>query len=180
SQPPTAPGNLTANAAGAQINLAWTASTDNSGVSGYQIERCQGAGCTNFTQIDTAAGTATSYQDTGLTPGTSYSYRLRATDAAGNHSPYSNTAAGTTATDTQPPSAPGALTATAVSSSEIDLRWGPATDDVGVAGYRVDRCQGVGCTNFSHRVQLTGPQTSFSDTGLASGTSYSYQVRALD
>ncbi len=49
TQPPTAPTNLTATAAGsAQINLSWAASTDNVGVTGYRVERCQGAGCTNF------------------------------------------------------------------------------------------------------------------------------------
>ena len=64
------------------MNLAWTASTDNVGVSGYRVERCQGAGCSNFAQVATPAGT--SFNDTGLQTGTSYSYRVRATDAAGN------------------------------------------------------------------------------------------------
>ena len=41
------------------------------------------------------------------------------------------------------------LTATAVSASEIDLTWGAATDNVGVTGYRVERCQGAGCSNFT-------------------------------
>ena len=96
TQPPTAPTNLTATAiSGSQINLSWTASTDNVGVTGYRVERCQGAGCNNFAQIGTAMGTT--YNDTGLTSGTSYSYRVRATDAAGNLSPYSNVASTTTA-----------------------------------------------------------------------------------
>ena len=93
--PPTAPSNLTATAASAsQINLAWTASTDNVGVTGYLVERCSGAGCTNFAQIGTP--TSTSFSDTGLTANTSYSYRVRATDAAGNLSAYSNIASATT------------------------------------------------------------------------------------
>ena len=91
TQPPTAPGTLTATAGAAgQITLNWTASTDNTGVTGYLVERCQGAGCTNFAQI--ATPTATALTDTGLAAGASYSYRVRATDAAGNLSPYSNTA----------------------------------------------------------------------------------------
>ena len=86
---------MTATAASAsQINLAWTASTDNVGVTGYLVERCSGAGCTNFAQIGTP--TSTSFSDTGLTANTSYSYRVRATDAAGNLSAYSNTATATT------------------------------------------------------------------------------------
>src|SRR5262249_21991041 len=49
--------------------------------------------------------------------------------------------------DTTPPSAPGTLTATAVGTSQINLAWGAATDNVGVTGYHVERCQGAGCTN---------------------------------
>ena len=95
TQAPTAPSGLGATAASsAQINLSWTASTDNVGVTGYRVERCQGAGCTSFAQIATPAGTT--YSDAGLTAGTSYSYRVRATDAAGNLSGYSNVASATT------------------------------------------------------------------------------------
>ena len=64
TQPPTAPSNVTATAiSGSQINLGWTASTDNVGVTQYLVERCQGAGCTNFAQIGTSTGTT--YNDTG-------------------------------------------------------------------------------------------------------------------
>jgi RHS repeat-associated protein len=88
---PSAPGNLNATAASAsQINLTWTASTDNVAVTGYLLERCQGAGCGNFAQIATPA--STTFSDTNLTGGTSYSYRVRATDAAANLSTYSNVA----------------------------------------------------------------------------------------
>jgi chitodextrinase len=83
-------------ASSTQINLGWTASTDIVGVTGYLIERCQGAGCTNFVQIGTS--TSITYNDTGLTVSTSYSYRVRATDAAGNLSGYSGTASAATST----------------------------------------------------------------------------------
>src|SRR4029077_10089214 len=92
--PPTAPSNLAATAASTtQINLSWTASTDNVGVTGYLVERCLTSNCT-FAQVGTTA--ATTYSDTGLTASTTYSYRVRATDAAGNLSNYSNTASATT------------------------------------------------------------------------------------
>src|SRR5207302_919194 len=52
TQAPTAPTNLSATAASwSQINLSWTASTDNVGVTGYPVERCQGAGCTSFAPV---------------------------------------------------------------------------------------------------------------------------------
>jgi PKD repeat protein len=92
---PTSPASLAASASGsASINLTWGASSDNVGVTGYRIERCQGAGCTSFAQIGTSTGTT--FTSTGLAAATSYSYRVRATDAAGNLSAYSNTASATT------------------------------------------------------------------------------------
>src|SRR3981189_3023891 len=105
--PPSAPANLTVTpASSTQLNLSWPASTDNVGVTGYMVERCPGAGCSNFTQI--ATPTITTFNDTGLNASTSYSYRVRATDAANNPSPYSPTATASTMAgpDTIPPSAP--------------------------------------------------------------------------
>jgi hypothetical protein len=99
----TAPSSLTATAAGStQINLSWAAATETGGtISNYLIERCQGSGCSNFAQVATSAITA--FNDTGLLAGTTYSYRIRATDAANNTSLYSNTATATTSTVAPPP-----------------------------------------------------------------------------
>src|SRR5260370_21314532 len=138
--PPSAPANLTVTPASSpQLNLAWTTSTDNVGVSGYMVERCQGAACSNFAQI--AALTTTTFNDTGLTSSTSYSYRVRATDAASNLSSYS--AISTTKTSapphTTPPTAPTNLTASAASASQLHLSWTASTDNVGVTGYMVER-----------------------------------------
>ena len=96
TEPPTAPTNLTAAAAGsAQIDLTWSASTDNVGVTGYIVERCQGGGCSNFASLP-GSPTGTAYTDTGLSPNTTYRYRVRAVDAASNLSGYSNIAGATT------------------------------------------------------------------------------------
>src|SRR5207253_3205084 len=141
------------------------------------IERCQGTGCTGFTQIGTS--TSAAYSDSGLSSGMSYSYRVSATDAAGNVSGYSAVATATTqAPDTQPPTAPTNLTATAVGGGQINLNWTASTDNVGVTGYRLARCQGSGCTDFAHLGTSTG--TTYSDAGLIANTSYSYQVQATD
>ena len=64
------------------MSLAWTASTDNVGVTGYQILRAPGASGGTFTQI--ATSTTNSYVNTGLTANTTFRYQVRATDAAGN------------------------------------------------------------------------------------------------
>src|SRR5271155_2603075 len=175
---PTAPSNLTAVAAsGTQINLSWTASTETGGtISKYLVERCQGAGCANFTQVGTS--TTASYNNTGLTASTSYSYRVRATDALNNTSPYSNTASATTS-GANLPTAPTNLTASATGPAQINLSWTASTELGGtIAQYLVERCQGAGCANF---VQVgTSTMTSYNDTGLAASTTYSYRVRATD
>ena len=99
--PPTAPTNPTAAPGSNQIIVSWAASTDNVAVTGYMVERCQGVGCSNFAQI--AAPAATTLNDLGLLTSTTYSYRIRATDASGNISPYSATATATTSTVTTNP-----------------------------------------------------------------------------
>jgi hypothetical protein len=98
TQPPTTPTSFVATPVGdRRIDLTWAASTDNVGVTGYRIERCTGSTCddTDFTEI--AAPVGLSHSDTAsLSPSTSYRYRIRATDAAGNFSNYASIAFVTT------------------------------------------------------------------------------------
>ena len=127
--PPSAPSNLTATASSsAQINLSWTASTDNVGVTGYLVERCQGTACSNFAQVGMPSGT--SFTDLALTPATSYSYRVRATDAAGNLSPYSTVAS----TTTQTASSPVFSAETHSATDGIGLQFNNATLFLNVSG----------------------------------------------
>ena len=95
----TTPTGLSAVAASSsQINLNWTGSTDNIGVTGYLIERCAGVSCANFAQVGSVGAGVTSYSDGGLQAATTYSYRVRATDVATLMSGYSGVAgAGTPA-----------------------------------------------------------------------------------
>ena len=86
--PPSVPANLAAQAVSStQINLSWNASTDNVGVTGYKIYR-DGA----FLK----SSTVTPVQDSGLTPGTTYSYTVSAFDAAGNESAQTAAVTGST------------------------------------------------------------------------------------
>jgi hypothetical protein len=73
--------------------------------------------------------------------------------------------------DTTAPTVSSGVTATATSSSAIDLSWTPSTDDVGVAGYKVFR-------NGTQVATATTP--SYQDTGLSEATSHSYTVSAFD
>jgi chitodextrinase len=86
---PSIPGSLTATPVStSQINLSWTSSSDNIGVSGYNIYRNGGS-----TPVASVSGT--SYQNIGLSSNTTYSYGVQAYDSAGNRSTQ-NTASATT------------------------------------------------------------------------------------
>ncbi len=176
--PPQAPATLTATAhpTAYQIAITWAAATDDVGVTGYRLERCQGVGCSTYTQI--AVLTALTYTDTPLSPATPYSYRVRATDAADNLGAYSVTATATTVPDTTPPTTPASLTASVSSLTAITLNWSAATDNVGVTGYRVERCQGDGCATFAYLTLSTG--LTLVDENLSPNTTYRYRVQATD
>jgi len=163
--PPTAPAGLTATATSpTTVSLSWSASTDNVGVTGYTISR-------GGTAIGTVSGTTTSYGDSGLTPGTAYTYQVTASDAAGNVSQPSSPATATTQADTTPPAAPGTPTATSVTSSQVGLSWTASSDNVGVVGYHVVR-------NGSVIASVAG--TGYTDSTVSPATTYTYQVIAYD
>ncbi len=160
-------------ASSTQINLTWT---DNaSSEEGFKIERCQGSGCTTFAQIATVAASMTTYSNTALTGGTSYSYRIRAYNTAGD-SPYSNTA--TASTTAVAPTAPTNLAASASSSSQINLTW---TDNAGnEAGFKIERSLTANGNKYV-QVATVGPDAvSYSDTQLSASTTYYYRVAAYN
>ena len=159
---PSVPTNLQGTGTSAsQINLTWTASTDNVAVTGYRVYR-------DGSLIASPAGT--SWSDTGLSEATSYSYRVAATDAAGNTSSQC-TAVAVSTLDATVPSVPANLQGAGASASQINLTWTASTDNVAVTGYRVYRDGSEIGTTAS---------TSWSDTGRAEVTSYSYRVAAYD
>jgi PKD repeat protein len=91
---PAAPSNLLASALSkTQISLSWTDNSANE--TGFRIERCAGANCTNFIEITTVGANIKNYTNTGLKRNTTYRYRVRAFNSAGS-SAYSNTATAAT------------------------------------------------------------------------------------
>lgn len=165
TQAPSNPANLSAsNVTTTTVDLSWNASSDNVGVTAYDVYQ-------GNTVIATVSGT--SRQVTGLSSSTAYSFRVRAKDAAGNVSGFSNTVNVTTATppDTQAPSNPTNLSASNVAETTLTLNWTASSDNVGVTAYDVFQ----GSTNLG---EATG--TSANITGLTANTAYSFRVRAKD
>ncbi|MBK5331594.1 MAG: metallophosphoesterase [Ilumatobacteraceae bacterium] len=171
STPPTAPTTVTAVATSSStVNVTWRGATDNVGVTGYHLFR-------NGTQIADQAGTT--YSDNTVSPATHYTYTVVALDAAGNASPMSAGAGVTTpgVVDRTAPSQPGLLKATAPTSSQVDLSWVASTDNVGVTGYRVYRNGTALATPIAPN---PSPPTAFTDDTTQPGTTYTYQVSAVD
>jgi len=147
------------------VTLTWGASTDNVGVTAYQV-----SGGPSVLTTTTPGVTLT-----GLTPATAYSVTVRAKDAAGNVSVASDPVLFTTAApppppDTTPPTAPGAPTVGTLTATSAALSWAPSTDNIGVAAYQV--------TGGPSVVTSTTPGVTL--TGLSPSTSYTVTVKALD
>jgi len=167
--PPTVSVSAPANGATVSGTVSVTANaSDNVGVASVQFQ-LDGA---NVGSLDTTSPYSFSWNTTTASNG-SHTLRAIAKDAAGN----STTSASVTVTvsngtpDTTPPSVPTGLSASAASSSQINLSWTASTDNVGVTGYNINR----GGSKIG-----TSTGTTYQDGGLLPSTSYSYTVSAFD
>ena len=160
---PSAPAGLGGTASSpTNVNLTWTASTDNVAVTGYKIYR---------NGVETGTNTTTSYADSGVVAGTSYNYTVKAQDAAGNLSAVSNTATVKT---------PTASTAVSLSSYSVGnittsgatVKWSTNVASTGKVLY------GTSASSLSSQVTAGNAATSQSVqlSGLARRTTYYYQV----
>jgi hypothetical protein len=162
TQAPTAPANLSGSTAGTTVTLTWTASTDNVGVTAYDVY-ANGA-------LLKSVGNVTTTTDTQPATAT-INYTVRARDAAGNQSADSNTFTRTgTTTDTQAPTAPANLTGSTAGTT-VTLTWSASTDNVGVTAYDVYANGAL--------LKSAGNVTTTTDTQPASAV-VDYTVRARD
>jgi len=166
---PSAPGSVTATASGsAQVNLSWTASTDNVAVTAYKIYRGGSA-------LTTVSGSTLSYADTTVSANTDYTYQVSALDAANNESTKVTASPSPihtpTATDITAPTTPTNLTAPIIASQSANISWTASTDNVGVAGYHI-------YINGIYDGDTT--TTSFTAGCVAPGVNYTFTVKAFD
>jgi chitodextrinase len=162
--PPTRVAEVSAEAeSDRRIAVGWKEAQDNVGVVRYELRR-------DGRRVGAADGTATRFEDDGLSPARRYCYVVVAQDAAGNASPPSAPACATTP-DLVPPTVPGSFAAAARSATEVATRWEASTDDVGVAGYEVARDGAVaGTFEGTHAIV----------SGFAPATEICLSVRAFD
>lgn len=169
--PPSAPTQLVAGSATrTSVAVSWAASTDNIGVSGYEVLR------DDQTLIATQTGRL--FTDTALVPGTTYSYTVRAFDSVGNRSASSAVAVITTVSDSNPPAVPANLRVVSTTRAQVVLAWDAATDaDTSIAGYQLRRLAAAVDTEV-----LIGPTTAltWTDAALPADATYLYSVAAVD
>jgi fibronectin type 3 domain-containing protein len=166
--PPSVPTALVATATKTpEVDLSWTASTDNVGVTGYDVYRNGSS-----TPLATLSGSTLTYADKAVSDATKYSYKVDAFDAAGNHSAQSASASATTP-DVTPPTVPTGLTAVMTTKPQVNLNWNASTDNVGVFGYTIYR----GGTMLA---TVSGSTLTYADTAVVDLNSYSYTVDAFD
>lgn len=163
---PSVPANLrVTGTSGSSISLAWDASTpaENCQLKEYRIYR-------NGTQV-TSVANATTFNDTGLTPGSTHSYTVSAADTSNHVSAQSTAVSGTTSSDSQAPTVPSNLRTSMVTANSVALAWDASTDNNAVAAYIV----------YRNNVQVGTSQTnSYTDTSVVPNTDYTYTVAARD
>jgi Fibronectin type III domain len=168
SDPPSAPTRATASASGTGIAVGWTDTSANE--DGFYVERALVGG--SFMRIASPGPNATTLIDSGLAPGTTYRYRVQAWNVGGG-SAFSNEASATTAATTV--ASPSALTATARTTTVIDLAWvDNATNET---GFEVQRS--TDGTSFTTVATLGANSQAYASTGLVKNKLYHYRVRAV-
>jgi hypothetical protein len=168
--PPRAPNGLAATASSStQIDLAWTDNSDDE--TAFAIWRKSGAG--TWARVGVVPPNSTSFSDTGLTPATSYDYRVRAISNVGASL---WTSIATTVTRPQSLAAPTDFTVNAVSSCQIKLTW--TDNSTNETAFEIWRKVGSG--NWVFLSYMPANSISFTDTNVSGGISYTYTIRAIN
>jgi peptidoglycan hydrolase-like protein with peptidoglycan-binding domain/phosphodiesterase/alkaline phosphatase D-like protein len=163
--------------------VTWTTNES----SDTQVEYGQTVSYGNTTVLNSSLVTSHSQTLSSLSAGTTYHYRVKSKDAAGNVAQSGdNTFTTLLAPDTTAPTAPNAPSATAISQTAINLAWTASADpfiagqiNSGVKEYRIERCQGTGCSSFTQITTVT-TDTAYTNTSLTASTAYSYRFRSQD
>lgn len=163
---------IVGSATDSNISLSWT---ENSSVeTGYEIQKCLGAGCSSFTPLagSPLSPNSISFNDSGLSPSTIYKYRIRSLNGTSS-SLWLNSNEISTG-----PLSPTTFTVGAITHNSIAFSWTDnATDEI---NYQIDRCTGVSCSNFSPLTTVLPPNTTgYTDNTVLASTTYSYRIKAL-
>lgn len=168
-----APSNLVSQTLStSSISLQWT---DNSSAeTGYEIYR-SASNNTGYSLINTTSANTVTYTDTGLNPGTTYYYKVRAISAASLVSAYGNEVNSTT--NLNPPAAPSNLSVQSFTSSQVVLKWADNSDNE--TKFEIYRSTPTN-SMYSLLQTASANTTTFTDTGLSSSKTYFYKIKAIN
>lgn len=163
TQAPTVPADVSlSNISLNSMDISWTASTDNIGVTGYNIY---------IDGILEAQTTNTTYSFSDLETNTTYSFTVVAKDLINNMSAASIALDGTTLGDTVAPTTPADIMVSNETDSSFNLTWTASTDNNAVGGYEI---------YVDNNLTATTTNSSYTIVGLNASTSYSVEILAFD
>ncbi len=167
---PNPPTNLTATTfSNTRIDLAWVDASNNE--TGFEVQRCTGAACTDFATIATLGADVQAYSDVTAAYNTAYRYQVRAVN---NVLP--STFSPIAGANTFPPPTPTALSAATAGPTRIALSW--TSGGAGATFILVERCLGDACSTFAVVDSVPGAATAYTDSTVSFNSGYRYRLRA--
>jgi fibronectin type 3 domain-containing protein len=167
---PAGPTNLTATPGSGTVRLSWTGSA---GATSYNIYRGPVSDGEAIAAIASTTGSTTTFADSGLTNGTTYFYNVAAVNRVGT-SPDSNEVS-VIPVNNGPPSIPGGVSARG-GNGQVTVSWNASSGATSYNVFRSTTSGGEGTTPIASGIAAT----SFTNTGLANGTTYFYKVAAVN
>lgn len=168
---PTIPSELTAKVVSdTRIDLSWTASIDNLRVVRYAVYRSAANTDNNYTEFST---TSTGYSFTNLSKSSRYYFKVKAVDAANNHSAWSPAVSATTLSDIEKPTSP-LIWAQALSTNTVRITWSGGSDNVEITDYEIYRSNGLTFNKIG-----SSTTSSYLDT-VSENSFWQYQVKSKD
>ena len=175
---PAAPSNVSATPlSDSRIDVVWQDNSTNE--TGFEVQRALGGPGDTFAVVASTGSGVTAWSNMALSPSTQYCYRVRAFNAMGGQTTFSEFSGATCATTTapSPPLAPSNIRVYVVSDTRLDVYW--QDNSTNETGFEIHRSKDGPEGAFTLAASTGADATAKADIGLTAATQYCYQVRAV-